>query len=98
MLESFTGATFHPRVGEGFRIHGIGSSPLDVVLVEVTEAAEPWRDGGRTPFAIVFRGPLGPVLPQRIYTMDNPHLGSFDLFLVPLGPDEEGMRYEAVFT
>jgi uncharacterized protein DUF6916 len=24
--------------------------------------------------------------------------GAFELFLVPLGPDEAGMRYEAVFT
>ena len=98
MLESFTGATFQTRLGEPFRIHGGGSSPVDVVLVEVSEAAAPWREGRRAPFAIVFRGPLAPVLPQRIYTMDNADLGSFDLFLVPLGPDEQGMRYEAVFS
>jgi len=25
-------------------------------------------------------------------------MGDLDLFLVPIGPDGEGMRYEAIFT
>ncbi|MFN7117495.1 MAG: DUF6916 family protein [Saprospiraceae bacterium] len=28
----------------------------------------------------------------------HPNIGELYIFLVPLGPDAEGMRYEAVFT
>jgi hypothetical protein len=37
-------------------------------------------------------------LPQRIYRIEHATLGAFDLFLVPIGPDAQGLRYQAVFT
>jgi hypothetical protein len=46
----------------------------------------------------VFRGPGDVLLPQRIYRMEHEEIGVFDLFLVPIGPDEIGLRYEAIFT
>jgi hypothetical protein len=54
--------------------------------------------GSRQPFSIVFRGPSQPVLAQMTYRIEHAVLGSFDLFIVPIGPDEAGMRYEAVFA
>jgi hypothetical protein len=60
------------------------------------------KEGNYSPelehFAILFRGPLAPFLPQRTYRVEHEKLGSLDIFLVPLGPDEEGMQYEAVFN
>jgi hypothetical protein len=52
------------------------------------------------PFSVYFRGPRTPVLPQRIYRIEHHGMGSFDLFLVPIGPDPKGgwMVYEAVFN
>jgi hypothetical protein len=41
---------------------------------------------------------MQPVLPQRIYHLEHPEVGGFDLFLVPVGPNAQGMQYEAVFT
>ena len=38
----------------------------------------------------------GRAAPQR--TLEHDAMGSFDLFLVPLGPRDGGMMYEAVFT
>jgi hypothetical protein len=52
----------------------------------------------RTPFSLVFRGPLQPLLAQRIYRVEHDSMGTFELFLVPIGPDGVGMCYEAVFT
>lgn len=49
-------------------------------------------------FSLLFRGPLAPVLPQRIYHLKHDTLGSVEIFLVPLGPDGEGMQYEAIFN
>jgi hypothetical protein len=49
-------------------------------------------------FSLLFRGPLAPVLPQCIYRLTHDTLGSMEIFLVPVGPDGEGMQYEAVFN
>ena len=53
--------------------------------------------GRREPFSIVLRAPGDRLAPQRTYTLENERLGRLDVFLVPIGPDALGMRYEAVF-
>ena len=103
MLEKFTITTFAERVGETFRICPEEIPPLSTQLVTVTDLSPRMGrslDAGdrRAPFSIVFRGPMTPILPQRIYRMEHEEIGAFDLFIVPIGPDSEGMRYEAVFT
>ena len=50
------------------------------------------------PFSLVFVGPARFVLPQQTYRVEHDSLGELDLFLVPIGPNGGGMRYEAVFT
>ncbi len=102
MLEQFTLATFAERVGEKFQVDD-GSQVIEMQLVAATAAT--LRSGerattpsGRDPFSIVFRGPLEPVLPQRTYRFEHDTHGVFDLFIVPIGPDESGMQYEAVFS
>ena len=102
MLETFTLATFQPLVGERFQI-AADQSPIDVVLAEANAPAaggELESESGRVraPFSIVFRGPLEPILPQRIYRFRHDALGSFELFIVPIGPDDDAMQYEAVFA
>jgi hypothetical protein len=37
-------------------------------------------------------------MPQRIYRLQHEELGQLELFLVPIGPDADGMCYEAVFS
>jgi hypothetical protein len=46
---------------------------------------------------VLFQGPATPLLPQRIWKLEHPRLGAFDLFLTPLGVNESGATYEAVF-
>ena len=102
VVESMELTTFTGRVGELFRIVIDDATTLATRLIEVTPAtgadAGATRAGGRTPFALVFRSTPGAPLPQRIYRLHHDGLGALDLFLVPIGPDEEGMRYEAVFS
>lgn len=103
MLENFSVDTFSPRVGEPFRIGVDGSGEQDLQLVEAvmigTASAKSWAEkGNRGPFSLVFRGRRDAVLQQRTYRMEHDGIGSFDIFLVPIGADAEGMRYEAVFT
>jgi hypothetical protein len=97
MLESFEIGTFAPRVGETFRVSIGDADALEVTLIEATVLGEGHTpEGHRVPFSIVFRGPKGRVLPQQIYRVGHEVIGEFELFLVPIGPDTEGMRYEAV--
>ncbi len=99
MLESFTVHTFSGRVGEAFRIHPGDEDPLEVELITATDLSEKPGEASRgRPFSIVFRGPRDFLLPQRTYRVEHAGIGAFDLFLVPIGPDEKGLRYEAVFT
>jgi len=101
MLEHFTVTTFSGRIGETFRVDGEAEA-IEVELVSAVEA-QPRADGlpgtpsGRLPFSLVFRGPREPVLPQRIYRFEHEGLGAFEIFIVPIGADESGMQYEAVF-
>lgn len=99
MLETFTLETFQPHLGELFYIVE-GDARLPTKLTE----AYPWGPGAaagrdRTPFSLVFHTvPQAPVLQQQIYRLEGETMEPFELFLVPIGPDERGMRYEAVFT
>jgi hypothetical protein len=98
MLEQFTIDTFRPLVGESFRVEG-DDAPLELELAAVEELGERGDAArSRAPFSLVFRGPVEPVLPQRIYRFENETLGAFEIFIVPIGPDEAGMQYEAVFS
>ena len=73
----------------------------DLELVEVT----PWGAGdagkrsfGRTPFSLLFRGPKELRAPQQIYKLAHAELGALEIFLVPLRPDANGTKFEAVFA
>jgi hypothetical protein len=93
-VDNFTVGTFSGHLGNSFRVHPDDSSTLDLELVSATELGE----SSERPFSIVFRGPRDALLPQRIYRMEHEEIGAFDIFLVPIGPDDEGLLYEAVFN
>jgi hypothetical protein len=98
MLEEFEIGTFAPHLGETFRIQAADSEWAEMTLIEATALGQGTASEGlRAPFSIVFRGPRDPVLPQGTYRVEHAAIGAFELFLVPIGPDGEGMRYEAVF-
>lgn len=99
MIETFTHATFADRVGEPFPIRLEDGTTIETRLTGArTWGEELVRGQDRVPFTLTFRGPREPVLPQRIYNMEHEGVGAFAIFLVPVGPDAEGMQYEAVFT
>jgi hypothetical protein len=100
MLDRLTRDFFEPRRGESFVL----SSPreadgprLELRLSDVRSNGLRGGDG-RTQFSVHFRGPRDPILPQMIYRLENPGTGVLELFLVPIGRDDAGVIYEAVFT
>lgn len=105
MLNDLTHATFAEQLGSPFQLQLGGAAPLLLELVDATEWNQPAAElnraalgPGRTPFSLLFRGPRQPVLPQKIYLLEHDRLGRLEIFLVPLGPEGEAMRYEAVFA
>lgn len=70
-------------------------SPISMELIEVTEQ----NDNPRLEqFTLVFRGPRELLLSQGVHPLEHEKLGRMELFLVPIGPDETGLRYEAIFN
>ncbi|HMM34435.1 MAG TPA: hypothetical protein PKA62_06830 [Thermoanaerobaculia bacterium] len=102
MTETLSISEFTPLVGAAFTIRfpdGTLELTLDAVEPHGTRAPRPDVPALRTaPFSLVFLGPLAPVLPQQTWDLSHPALGTRSIFLVPIGPKDGGMRYEAVFN
>ena len=102
MTDTLSISDFAPLVGAAFTIRfpdGTLELTLGAVEPHGTRAPRPDVPGLRTePFSLVFLDPLSPVLPQRIWALEHSALGASEIFLVPLGPRDGRMRYEAVFN
>jgi hypothetical protein len=59
-------------------------------------------DLGSTPkheqFTTLFRGPLTTALAQTTYLVEHGAMGTFELFIVPVKKDQDGIYYEAIFN
>ncbi|HKA35494.1 MAG TPA: hypothetical protein VKH43_01655 [Thermoanaerobaculia bacterium] len=100
MLDRLTVEDFSRLLGRTFRLLLEGNPALELVLVEA-RSLSPGRGAAgprREPFSLVFRGPASPILPQRIYPLENEALGRLEIFLVPIEAGAEGVKYEAVFN
>jgi hypothetical protein len=97
-IADVTVETFAGHEGETFSIE-FADATLELTLASVERSPGEWgRTDAREPFSVEFRGPLEHVLPQQIWPLDHDELGRLEVFLVPLGPQDDAMRYEAVFT
>jgi hypothetical protein len=93
-LDTLTINSFAGRVGERFVLE---DEPQGYELV--LSACEPRGQGPtREAFSLLFVGPGDRVFPQRIYRLRHTELGVLELFLVPVGNDAGGTRYEAMFS
>ena len=90
----FTLDDFDGRVGDTFTATAEGGRTLALTLAE----ADAYQ-GSRTRFSLVFTDTAPDHVPQQIARRSStPRLGSFELFVVPLGPGPDGMRYEAIIN
>ena len=69
---------------------------IPLKLVKTEAGGKSKRAGGA--FSLLFVAPAGRVLPQAIYPVTHPALGTMEIFLVPVGPLPGGNGYHAVFT
>ncbi len=96
-LASLTLVDFMPAVGTEFTLHRPDGATEPLRLAEAHPVGA-GSDAKRAPFALLFRTAARGWVPQAIYALEHPALGRLEIFLVPLGADAQGMRYEAVFT
>ena len=73
-------------------------SETAAVPLELADVVEKHYSPDVESFSLMFRGPLIPLLPQRTYHLEHERLGGQELFLVPVGPQNGAMQYEAVFN
>ncbi len=98
-LEHLTCGDFSTRLNQIFRLTAEDGREIDLELIEATPLGEGRLDpAASSSFALVFRGPAGLYLPQRIYPLDNAGMGRLEIFLTPVFPDQTGARFEAVFS
>jgi hypothetical protein len=95
-------AAFERLLGKRVSASLVTGQRVEFELIEAQSLPAHARPDGqanpRESFSLVFRGPPGPALPQRLYALEEESLGKLEIFLVPIGPDASGQRYEAVFN
>jgi len=90
-----TKSVFEGNLDTKFWLLDEGSETYAMELIELTNGYSTPR---QEQFSLRFRGDRNKVFPQCIYPMKHDSIGDFDLFLVPIGRDESGTYYEAVFN
>jgi hypothetical protein len=70
----------------------------EVLELELAEVVDHQSAPGQQQFSAIFRAPLNAPLRQGLYQLEHARLGTFAIFLVPVGRDERGVEYEALFN
>ena len=83
---------FVPHLHTRFQVEQAEDYELE--LAEVTDHS----NGQLKQFSLIFTGNPSPWIPQGLYKLVHSQMGECELFLVPIGPDAAGMRYQAVFS
>jgi hypothetical protein len=100
VLETATSETFVPHVGTTFEATTQAGDTIALVLTscDVDSSSGP-APGGRIPFSLLFHdADASRYAAQQTFSMSHEDLGEFPLFLVPRGPDQHGMGYQAIFS
>jgi hypothetical protein len=88
---------FAPHLDAAFEMQTPGGAvPLKLVNADGgAESVKGGREGGS--FSLQFVAPQGRWLPQGIYPVKHPTLGTLEIFLVPTGAVHDGHGYHATF-
>ena len=92
-MRALTWDDFADAAGSAYPV-AVGEVQLELTLDKAEQIASAGRSGA---FRLEFLGPSNPVLPQATYPF---RLADevIDIFIVPVGNDRNGTRYEAIFS
>lgn len=88
-------ADFQACLGETVTV-SLEGRPVELTVDEV-QVVGPGFDRPEA-FSVLFTGPDEAPLPQQMHALGHDRLGGAEVFLVPIGRDERGYHYEAVFN
>jgi hypothetical protein len=86
---------FTPHLDAVFDMQTAGGV-VPLKLAKADPAGNSGRPGGA--FSLIFVAPTGPWHQQAIYPVTHPVFGTMEIFLVPVGPRQDGNGYQALFT
>lgn len=94
--DQLTFANFSGLLNSRFQVCIDHANTVKIKLTEATrgDTSNPQVEN----FSLIFEGPVQPVLAQRIYSFEHDEFGRFDLFIVPMGQNQHGTQYQAVFN
>lgn len=97
MVELLRHEDFAPHVGKRFRFEGWhGTLDLAAAILHHTAAAP---GTVRTPFTLLFHGPVGDILPEGLYRADIEDGPTFELYIMPIHTVAPGRQeYQAMFN
>ena len=95
MSASLTHEAFLAHLHSKFQLQ---EGAVETAELELTDVSSLLRTDNQEAYSITFRGPASFVFEQRIHRLDHAQMGAFDIFLVPVARDGEGVYYEAVFN
>jgi hypothetical protein len=99
MLDKLTAADFEPHIGSTFTIQYADAEALAVSLASVVPIAHEPPPGQRRGFSLTFQSTITDrYLPQGVYGIAHPALGTLELFVVPHQANQTGFTYEVIFN
>ncbi|MES2796826.1 MAG: hypothetical protein V4683_12720 [Bacteroidota bacterium] len=98
VLNEITIDDFKSLLNNKFDITFSENITLGADLIEVLELRG-YSVSDRGPFSLVFRTELkSEYYNQGIYKISHPIKGEIEVFMVPIGVDKKGIKYEVVFS
>lgn len=95
MIDQLTHEALIKNIQTKFRMSIGPERQIELELVKVSELKV---FPGQEQFGIEFRGPGEAFLGQGTRSLSHHNLGEFELFLVPIRQDAQGVYYEAIFN
>jgi hypothetical protein len=95
MPAQLTKTIFEQHLNTKFWLRGDEAQSHAIDLIELADGHNTLR---QEQFSLLFRGDRNYVFPQQIFPLKHDAIGELELFLVPVGRDETGTFYEAVFN
>lgn len=90
-----THENFSRYLNEEFSVYINEDLNVNLKLEEISEFMVSAR---QEHFWIVFRGPNDVFLDQGLRRFSHESMGEFELFIVPIGQDQNGFMYQSIFN
>src|SRR3954463_1196006 len=95
MEASLTHEAFSQHANTNFQVQVDDNTNVPLELTDVSELKLYPR---QEEFTLTFRGPSDMFLGQGIRNFTHEGMGEFELFIVPVRQDAQGLYYEAIFN